>query len=166
MTALLFLQRYWKPLSIGAVILALVAALMLTRHTLADRTKERDDARVTLQSQIATYEAAAKAAETKAKATDARNAQITQETQNDLQAQLTAARASAADYAGRLRNPVTTTNPGSGSSVPQAADAASGSDGAGDQTLVDDLRICSDAVVKADGWRSWWQKESADVAAP
>jgi len=160
--ALLFLRAYWKPLAIGGVIGLLFLALMITRGTLADRAKERDQARVALQAQIATYEAAADKAKTDAKAKEARDAQITQETQNDLQAQLTAARASAAAYAKRLQSTAGKADTGSGTSVPQAADATGSADGTGsDAIMADDLAICSDNTVKAQGWQEWWKRVSA-----
>lgn len=91
-------------------------------------------------------------------AVKARDDQINQEKTHALESQLVDARAAVARYA-RL-HPAPQANPGSAgaAAVPAASDPASFADGTGQEAIVpvSDLAICSDAVVKAEGWRDWW----------
>lgn len=98
-----------------------------------------------------------------AAAVKARDDQITQEKTHALETQLVDAHTAVARYARLHAAP--STNPGGGgsSAVPATSDPASAVDGAGQAAIVSvaDLAICSDAVVKAEGWRDWWATVSA-----
>jgi len=170
MTALLFLRSYGKAIAGGLlvlVLLTLVTALSITRHTLAKRTRERDEARQTLAGQIASYRAAAEQARAKAKAVEARNNEIRQETQNAIEFQLADARARAADHARRLSGAQAEADTGdSGERMPTTSDSALDPDRSRPQTLLaDDLAACSENTVKAQAWKDWWEKVSQTVSA-
>jgi hypothetical protein len=94
-------------------------------------------------------------------------ATITLEEVDALQHNLDTARALAAAYARRLRDQAaggaTTGGGGGPAGQPQAARSAAGAAGAGALSVVDedDLLICTENTVKAQGWVTWWKKVSA-----
>ena len=157
-----------------AILAAIGAAALLTLIVcLVLLTRQRDEARAALvveQAAHARTVADVKAATAKAHAEDlaharaveARNAAIAQETQDDLTTRLAAARADADRFAARLRAQAGAGGGGehdAGMSV--AAAATGGADGAGEEAVVD-ARVCAENTVKAEGWREWWLRVSAD----
>lgn len=151
--------RLYAALGVGALIVALVAGLLFTRARL-DAEKQ---GRLADRQAVATAQAEARAADLQhARDVEAAQTRIKEEVTRDLEGKLAAARAAADDYARRLRNQAAQ---GGGdradmSFTPATAVAA---DGAGSQTILDDLRACGDAVVKAEGWRDWWIKISGET---
>lgn len=90
------------------------------------------------------------------------NARIAQEKQHELESQLAAARGVAARYASL--HPAPQADPGrSGTSgEPGVADPARGTDEAGAQAVVpaEDLTVCAENTILAEGWQEWWQSVS------
>lgn len=91
---------------------------------------------------------------------------ITQESSNALETQLAAARATARDYAARLRLAGgATANSGRGgdADLPRTADATGTASDAGPTAELDDATACAVAVTKAEGWLAWWNGQVAVV---
>lgn len=161
-TALAFILRHWK-LVVGGLAFAVMAIALLSAQGDARHYRRLlDNEKAARALDKAAWEtASAKAiadnlAYVRSKEDDA--ATITETTQHDLEKQLASARALAARYAGSVR--ACAANPGSAgeTSLPEASSAPDSAGATGRMSVVDedDLRICSDAVVKARGWPVWY----------
>lgn len=111
--------------------------------------------------------AEAKAADlTRARDIEARNLTIMKELQDALSAKLAAELRRADDYARRLRQQAgaTRADPGRGGTADLSApaDTAGAPDRAGEAAIVDDVRICTENTVKAEGWAEFWARVFAD----
>jgi hypothetical protein len=146
------IPRLYAAISVGALILALVIGLLLTRARL-DTEKQ---GRALDRQAVATAQAEARAADLQhARDIEAAQTKVREEVSRDLETKLASARAAADDYARRLRNSAAQGG-GNRAGLPEAADAPGAPAGAGEASLVDDLRTCSDNTVKAESWRDWW----------
>lgn len=160
MTALAL--RYWRELLIGALTVALAASLLIGSARLARCEQRTTETIAALDKTKSDYVAAqAKAAEQnvqQVRAIEQQNAAKTQEIQDDLTTRLDAARAAGDAHAARLREQAEASRRAAGATgVPVEADAASNTDGTGGASLLaNDIRICSENTVKAQGWQDWW----------
>jgi hypothetical protein len=153
------IHRLYAALGVGAIILALVVGLLFTRARLDSEKKGR-----ALDRQaVATAQAEARAADLQhARDVETAQTRIKEEVTRDLEGKLASARAAADDYARRLRNQAAQGG-GDRAGLSFTPAAASAADGAGEATVLDDLRACADNTVKAEGWRDWWIKISGDA---
>lgn len=155
-------MRNWKLILAGGMALFLTVALFLARSDASAAHEALKAEKASHALDKAAWEtASAKAIAhnltyVRSKEDDA--ATITETTQHDLEKQLADARALAARYAGSVR--ACPANPGSAgkAGISEAPGSASDPVTAGRMSIVDedDLRICSDAVVKARGWPAWY----------
>jgi hypothetical protein len=159
-----FAWRHWKLILGGLVVAGLSVALFLARND-ARRAREALTAEKAAHAlDIATWRAAsAKAiadniADVRSKETDA--AVITEKANHDLESQLADARRLATDYARRVRAAAAGTDqsgPGE-TRIGEATSTASHPFSAGGVPLLDenDVRVCTDATVKAQGWQTFY----------
>lgn len=154
------LRRFWWAIP----IVGLTIALSVTRSTLDHRTAALKAEQAAHAQDIADVRAATAKAQADdlmhARAVETRQAQISQEIQDDLISRLVSARADAARYAERLRA-ASQAHPDSGAAtgMPGLPDAPSSASGAG-QTAELDAVACGEAVVKAKGWIDWYRSVS------
>lgn len=157
------IPRLYAMIGIGVAV-ALFVAWVWRVDSLRDQYKrERDSERVAAtlfaeRVRSKSEEIARKASEN-ARRIETAYATINQENDGEIRARI-----AAAVNAVRLRTGTSGANPGSGrNAVPSPSGAASGTTGAGSQALVpsDDLIICTEAVVKAEGWQAWWKSVEA-----
>jgi hypothetical protein len=146
-----------------AIIVILALALTITRGTLHKRTDALHTEQQAHRTDIATWQAAV----AKAKADDAEHArqveqqqaQITQDTEHDLQTQLADARSIADRW---MRDHAATDDSGGsgGASMSEPPDAARNANLAAAQALVSgaDIDACATDYVIAKGWQDWWSK--------
>lgn len=162
MSALLL--RRWPWLVIAALAILLAFGWSERR---ADKA-----ALVAATARLDRFAADVRAATEKARADDQSNARrvetaqstITKGASRDLETKLADARRLAADYARRLRAEADRTDPGRGGATDlsgPAGRAGPASRPGGAALLDEDVRICSDAIVKAQGWLDWWTAQGA-----
>lgn len=146
------IPRLYAALGIGALILALFVGLLFTRA----RLDSEKNGRALDRQAVATAQAEARAADLQhARDIEAAQNHVREEVSRDLEAKLASARAAADDYARRLRNQAA--QGGSNRAhLPVVAEPPDAPDGPGETAILDDLRICADNTVKAEGWRDWW----------
>lgn len=155
--------------------LALGIGLVVTRATLHTRTVELTAEKYAHEADKSAWAAATATAELQdqqhVQAQVAAQDKVSSEKQNDLQKQLSDARAIAARYvaAHGVRGSQAANDHGSSGTpaLPAAADATSDVDKPADYTVVSvaDLDACTQAVTVAQGWQSWWKDESTIMQA-
>jgi hypothetical protein len=158
----------WKVIGIAFAVAGLV--VLLWRAPWAEnRGFHKRDAEVgALSKTISDMKMASAQAQADAEASarriEASQTRATQEATRDLQTQLAAARAAASAYAARLRvSAGAVTGGASKADSAGATQSAGATAGGGALPLMDDddLLICSENTVKAQGWLAWWRKISA-----
>lgn len=159
----LLLNWRWLLPSLGC--LGLGVALMFAKgdarhwHKQADRIAELREA-----DQVnwrAAYDKARADNIAHAYAVQVSDARIMQENEHDLQTKLVDARALAARTVERLRyRPGPDQGAGGAAGIGTAADATGDPFGPGQKAIVDadDVRVCTENTVKAQGWQDWYRQ--------
>lgn len=156
--------RHWRLVVPGLIIAALGIALLLAKGDARHWQKRFDNEAASHQIDIANFKAANaqsiadNLADVRAKEGDA--ATITEKANHDIESQLADARRLATDYARRVRAAAAGTDQGSAGEtrLGEVTSPASHPFSAGGVPLLDenDVRVCTDATVKAQGWQSFY----------
>jgi len=161
--AVALLAKYWQYF--------VIATLVLAGWHLSSRADYWHTASVECSQGRKADQDAYKAAQAEAKAvniktvadTEAKWKKASEDSQEDLNAKLSTARATVADYAARMRSNATATAGRAANPTGVSGTAASAvvSDGNGEDTFVPvtvaDLNICAENTVKAQGWQDFWK---------
>lgn len=151
----------WRTAAIGIAIALLV--------TTAQRDDVRDQlANCRLARQLDTTEVERAAAESHAEDlqhalnVERTNQRIAQEKQHELEGQLAAARGAVARYVGLQRDARSDLGSPAGAGGPEASDTPRDPARTGETALVpvEDLEVCAENTVKAEGWQDWWREVS------
>ncbi|WP_293854485.1 hypothetical protein [Sphingomonas sp. SCN 67-18] len=148
--------------AMGAGLLALVILLSIQKAETRHWKKQYEGEKAAHALTVANYgKAAAEAAAADlahARTVETKYATIAKEQSDDLSRKLEAARASAADYARRLRT-ASQADPGRGAAAHMSGAASATGDPAGSGEAAElDAMICAENTVKARGWRDWWNR--------
>lgn len=164
---LTLLLKYWQQILLGGTAIALALALVVTRHTLANRTESLHNLTVS----AANFQQAVSLATAKAEADDIAHSnavkeqdeKIRNDNEADLKTKLANADALANAYANRLRSATASANTrgGKGPSLPAAPDPSGPATGPSPDPVVDDTRICAENTVLAQGWQDWFKDAQA-----
>lgn len=146
----------WKK--IGYALLAIGIASFIWHRGYHSRDAEVAALNQTIANMKAASAQAAADNLAHVRAVEAKNAAIQKDMEDALETQLADARAAAGAFVVRQRAQAATDNAGAGR-VSDPPDATGSIDDAGGKTLVpdDDLRICAENTVKAQGWADWWK---------
>lgn len=148
--------RLYAAIGTCMLIVGLIISLLFTRARLdAEKMGRAAD-----RQAVATAQAEARAADLQ-HARDVESAQnrVREEVSRDLETKLASARAAADDYARRLRN-ASAQGGGNRAHLPSTATAPLAAPEPGETAILDDLRICANNTVIAEGWQHWWSEVS------
>jgi hypothetical protein len=165
-----FAKTYWSQIALGLLVLGLSISLGVTRHTLSVRTDtlhNTEAAYTNFQKEVKLKTEAATLADAKHAADiHAKDEAIRISNEHSLQDRLDAANADAIAYANQLRHsPSGDTRRGGSPSVSPAANPSGPAVDPGPSPVVDDqtndLKICAENTVKAQGWLDWYGEVKA-----
>lgn len=165
-----FAKTYWSQIALGLVILGMSITLGVTRHTLSVRTQTLHNTEMAyqnLQNEVKNKTEAAKVADEKhANDIHQKDEAVRIDHEQTIQDQLDRAKSAAADYARELRRKATGDTRSVGSSgvgpvAPTPGTTADPGKGSVVDETEDDLQICAENTVKAQGWPDWWHSIQA-----
>jgi len=168
MTTLLFLQRYWKLIGVGALVLVIAVLIGINAHVSKQRDaakQEAAQARAALAQQeadvLAKTAAAQAADQAHAKAVEAAQDKVTDDAIQPYRQQL-------ADLDARYKRLLANSakaNPGGGgaASVPSVSDASGRADGAAveDRLPASDALIASQQALRLQALQAWVRGQQA-----
>lgn len=155
--------RFWREGLIGALVIGLLVQALIYSGNIAECEARRNEVQAALDRTKSDYRTAQAQAQadnlSKVREIERANAAKTQEIQSDLETQLADARVAGAGYAERLRLArEAVARAAHAAGMPAKGDPASvAADASGEADLAENIRICSENTVKADGWQRWWE---------
>ena len=154
--------RFWREGLIGALVIGILVQALIYAGNMAECEAKTRDALAALDATKSNYKTAQAQAQadnlSRVREIERANAAKTQEIQSDLETQLADARVAGAGYAERLRLAREAVARAAGAAgMPVKGDPASvAADARGEADLAENIRICSENTVKAEGWQHWW----------